>query len=69
MGETKYFIGKDANTLYETLGKKRSKELKSLAYNTANEIFDFFLRRKIFKQTGLHSYFAILAGRIKDKTN
>ncbi len=42
MEETKYFIGKNANTLYETLGKKRSKELESLAYNTANEIFDFF---------------------------
>lgn len=42
MEETKYFIGKDANTLYETLGKKRSKELESLAYNTADEIFDYF---------------------------
>ena len=42
MEETKYFIGKDANTLYETLGKKRSKELESLTYNTIDEIFDYF---------------------------
>ena len=46
MTETKYFIGKDANTLYETLGKKRSKELETLPYNTQDEIFDYFCEIK-----------------------
>lgn len=46
MEETKYFIGKDANTLYETLGKKRSKELELLSYNTKDEIFDYFCNVK-----------------------
>lgn len=42
MENIKYFIGKDANSMYETLGTKRNRELENLAYNTKDEIFEYF---------------------------
>lgn len=42
MENIKYFIGKDANSMYEALGTKRNRDLENLAYNTKDEIFEYF---------------------------
>ena len=46
MAEIKYFIGKEANSLYERIGGKREKALELFDYNTEDEILNYFCKSK-----------------------
>jgi len=46
MAEIKYFVGKEANSMYERIGGKREKALELFDYNTEDEILNYFCKAK-----------------------
>ena len=46
MAEIKYFVGKEANSMYERIGGKREKALELFDYNTEDEILNYFCKTK-----------------------
>ena len=46
MAEIKYFVGKEANSMYERIGGKREKSLELFDCNTEDEIINYFCKTK-----------------------